>query len=306
MTVKSPVVALIALTFLCAAPAASAAIVYTTIDHPLAGTGGTTPYAIDGGRVVGSYLDAGGLRHGFLYDGVNWRTLDHPEAARGTTAYGISGNLISGTYVTASSQNLGFLYDGNDWLTLQHPPIAAPSGNTFARGISDGVVVGYYIEGPVATGFRYTGGSFTDFAFPAAVGTFPTDVDGSRSVGYYDTPTTTHGFLFDATNWVTIDHPQGLTLGTFVNGISDQDVVGNYVSLLDGSHGFLFDGTTFTAIDYPGGRETSANGIDGLVVVGSYVNDTGTHGFIAIIPEPTFVLISPAILLTFARRPRRG
>lgn len=298
--------ALTALACLCGARPASAAIAYTTIDHPLAGVGGTTPYAIDGNRVVGSYLDPAGLIHGFLYDGTTWNTLDHPAAARGTTAYGISGNLISGTYVTASSQTLGFLYDGNDWLTLQHPPIISPNGNTFARGVSDGSVVGYHIEGPIATGFRYTGGSFTDLVAPGSVGTFATDVDGSRVVGYYDTVAATHGFLLDATNWVTVDHPLGGVLGTFLNGVSGQNVVGNYVTVVDGSHGFLFDGTGFTAIDYPGGRETSANGIDGLRVVGSYVNATGTHGFIATIPEPACLLGLTCILAALARPPRRA
>jgi len=303
MRIVSLAVALLALTCLSRAPAASAAITYTTIDHPLAGLGGTTPYAIDGTRVVGSYLDPTGGMHGFVYDGGNWTTLDHPAAARGTTAYGISGNLICGTYVTPSAQTLGFLYDGTNWLTLQHPPIALPNGNTFARGVSDGTVVGYYIEGPVATGFRYAGGSFTDFAAPGSVGTFATDIDGGRIVGYYDTPAATHGFLFDAT-WVTVDHPLGEPLGTFVNGISGQNVVGNYVSVLDGSHGFLFDGTRFTAIDYPGGRETSANGIDGQRVVGSYVNATGTHGFIAIIPEPACLLFLPCLFAALVRPTR--
>src|SRR5213075_2207170 len=63
------------------ATSAFGAVIYTTIDHPQAGPGGTTPYSIDGGRIVGSYLDASGATHGFLYDGTTWTTLDDPLAA---------------------------------------------------------------------------------------------------------------------------------------------------------------------------------------------------------------------------------
>ena len=126
-----------------AAPPARAAVMYTTLDDPLAGAGGTTPYAIDGNRIVGSYFDGAGASHAFLYDGRTWTTLDHPAAAapRGTVAYGVSGPTLCGTYVSATGQTLGFLYDGTNWSTLEHPPQGTGRADTFARGISGSTVV---------------------------------------------------------------------------------------------------------------------------------------------------------------------
>jgi hypothetical protein len=157
----------------------------------------------------------------------------------------------------------------------------------------------------VVTGFRYSAGSFTDLMFPGAAGTLPSDVDAGRIVGNYDTLSTSHGFILDGSNWATIDHPQGQPLGTFVNGISGSSIVGNYLGASNGSsHGFVYDGVRFTPIDFPGATDTSVNGIDGLRAVGSYVNATGTHGFVAIIPEPAWAGLAAGVLVAL-RRPRR-
>ena len=287
-----------------AAPAA-AALVFTPLDHPLAGAGGTTPYDIDGDRIVGSYLDAAQQTHGFVYQyqSGNWVTLDHPQAPTGgTNAYGVSGPLICGSYLAPSGQTLGFLYDGTTWTTLEHPPIAAAGGDTFARGLSNGTVVGYYIESAVARGFIYNGGTFTDIMAPLATGTFPMDLDGGRVVGNYDDPLGSHGFVFDAPVWIPVDHPLGELLGTFLTGIDGSTYAGYYLGLPTGAaHGFLFDGGTYLPINAPGATDTTVYGIDGSHVVGTYVDAAGQHhGFVATVPEPSAavaIVILPAIAL---------
>ena len=293
----------------CGAPAARAALTYTTIDHPLAGAGGTVPYAVDGTRIVGTYFDSNRSSHGFLYDGTNWTTLDAPNAsgAGGTAAYGVSDGTICGTYVTATGQTLGFLYDGVNWTTLDHPPAGLGQVDTFARGVSGSTVVGYYIQSLVARGFVYQNGTYTDLIVPGATGTFPRDVDGTRVVGAFEDLLGTHGFLTDGAIPIVLDHPLGLLLGTFANGVDGADVVGNYLSLDDGqSHGFLYDGTSYIPVDFPGATSTTANGIDGGRIVGSYVDAAGaTHGFVAAVPEPA----ASAALLTLTAaltRRRRG
>jgi hypothetical protein len=271
------------------AAAVSAAFVFTTLDAPLAGAGGTTPNDVEGNGIVGSFLDAAGASHGFLYDGSTWTTLDHPDAAapRGTAAYGISNGIICGTFVDSTGQTFGFLYDGANWTTLQRPSLAGAPADTFARGISDGTVVGYSIESLVARGFAYRGGTFTDVLVPGGLGTFPQDVDGSRIVGTYDDLLGTHGFVLDGGIPQTLDHPLGL-LGTFVNGVDGTSVVGNYLDLLDGSsHGFLFEGGNYIPIDVPGATDTAATGVYGSSMVGTYVDAAGmTHGFVTTVPEP--------------------
>ena len=294
----------------CAALPAGAQITYTSIAHPLAGPGGTTAYDVDGSRVVGTYLDAAGASHAFLYDNGAFTTLDHPDAAlpRGTSAYGISGNLISGAFVNSSGQTFGFLYDGSDWTTLAHPPGGGARTDTFARGVSGDTVVGYYIESAATRGFVYENGAFRDLVVPGATGTFPDDIDGERIVGTFDNVAGTHAFIADDSLFQTLDHPLGTILGTFGTGVDGANVAGYYLSLPDGSaRGFLFDGSGFTAIDYPGATDTTVHGIDDGRIVGSYVDAAGvTRGFIAVVPEPaTLALLAPCFLLTL-RRPRRA
>ena len=286
---------------------AQAALTYTTLDHPLAGGGGTVPYDLDGNTIVGTFRDAAGVAHAFTYDGTTWTTLDHPAAAapRGTAAYGIDDGIICGAYVDATGQTFGYLFDGVTWTTLAHPPVGLGRPDTFARGISGNTVVGYYIEGPVTRGFVYNAGSFADLIVPGATGTFPEDVDGSRVVGTFEDPLGSHGFLTEGALIAPFDHPLGALLGTFGSGVDGSSVVGTYLSILDGSaHGFLFDRGEYIPVDYPGATDTAVNGINGPRLVGSYVDAAGaTHGFLAVVPEPTAACLLAALPWWLMRRP---
>jgi hypothetical protein len=287
------------------ASSARAQLQFTTLDHPLAGRGGTSAYDVDGNRIVGTFLDAAGASHGFVYDGATWSVLDHPDASlpRGTTAFGISDGLICGTYVDASGRTFGYLYDGNTWTTIQRPPLATGPVDTFARGLSGGTVVGYSIEGLLARGFVYQNGSFSDLLVPASVGTFPDDTDGTRVVGTFEDALGSHGFVTTGGVPVPVDYPLEPQLGTSLTGVEGQNIVGNYIALLDASsHGFLFDGSRFLPIDVPGATDTTVNGINGDRVVGSYTSAAGAvHGFVAVVPEPAgalMVLVGAAAVLS--------
>jgi hypothetical protein len=292
----------------CAAAPASGEIIYMTLDDPLAGAGGTTPYSIDGVRIVGGYLDSAGSSHGFLYEAGNWSTLDAPDATGGTTAYGVSATRISGTYVAALGQAFGFIYDGTTWTTLSRPPTGGGRVDTFARGIDGTTVVGYSIESAVAHGFVYNAGTFTPLDVPGATGTFPADTDAGRVVGNYDDALGTHGFISDGVVATTLDYPLSTVLGTFVSGVDGPNVVGSYLDLLTGAaHGFLFNGSDIIPIDVPGATDTAVNGIDGMRVVGSYVDGAGDrHGFVATVPEPSCgVVAGLSLWMKLGMRPRR-
>ena len=71
----------------------------------------TDVYGIDGDNIVGSYGDASGGWHGFVYSVAadTWTTLDFPGAIA-TTAYGIDGSTIVGSYQDISGVPHGFLY----------------------------------------------------------------------------------------------------------------------------------------------------------------------------------------------------
>src|SRR5207244_9853623 len=62
---------------------------YTTLDAP----GGFDTQALginDSDQVVGSYIDANSVQHGFLYSGATYTTLDDPNAVNGTVAQAIN------------------------------------------------------------------------------------------------------------------------------------------------------------------------------------------------------------------------
>jgi hypothetical protein len=143
------------------------AINYTTLDDPLAGPGATFANGISGGNIVGSYYDASGLGHGFLFNGSTYTTLDDPlRAADGfTNPLGISGGNIVGLYFDASYGIRGFLYNGSTYTTLDDPLIPnAIDGNT---------IVGYYDDESGSHGFVATvpePSGITSLLAPAIVG----------------------------------------------------------------------------------------------------------------------------------------
>ena len=90
--------------------------VYTTLDDPLAASNqqGTFAYGIDGGNIVGTYMDANHVYHGFLYNDSTFTTLDDPLAGtgldQGTKIFGISDDgTIVGDYVDSSGDTHGFI-----------------------------------------------------------------------------------------------------------------------------------------------------------------------------------------------------
>ncbi len=88
--------------------------------YPFYYTGGTATYALGinwSDWVVGYYLDASGMRHGFLLIGPSrgggqqvWQTIDAPYATGGTVVTGIDNHHdICGYYVDASGVQHGFV-----------------------------------------------------------------------------------------------------------------------------------------------------------------------------------------------------
>ena len=128
---------------------------FTSLTDPLAGSNhkytiqGTAAYGISGNSIVGDYIDANDVYHGFIYniETQAFTTLDDPSAAGsfGTVATGISGNNIVGIYYVSlggdESAMHGFLYDGSAWTTIDDPNAV---GATYVTGISGNTIVGYY------------------------------------------------------------------------------------------------------------------------------------------------------------------
>src|SRR5205807_1630691 len=97
---------------------------FTTIDVP--GATGTTASGINGtGQIVGTFVDTGGVSHGFLRDaGGTFYAIDVPGAPS-TTASGInSTGQIVGTFLsTTDSHDHGFLRDAAGTFTTIDAPV---------------------------------------------------------------------------------------------------------------------------------------------------------------------------------------
>ncbi len=163
---------------------------FLTLNDP-AGVNGTYITGISGNTIVGYYIDASDLDHGFVYNGSSFTTLDDPAGVKGTYVAGISGNTIVGYYTDASDLNHGFVYNGSSFTTLDDPAGASTSG-TFLTGVSGDTEIGYYYEKirsgsvylHVPVGFEYNGSSFTTLS-DAGDGTVPSGISGSTIVGTY-------------------------------------------------------------------------------------------------------------------------
>jgi hypothetical protein len=224
---------------------------------------GTDGLGIAGSEVVGSYIDANGINHGFLY------------------------NINTSTYTTIDDPLAGTSSSGE-------------TEGTFVSGISGNYLVGYYYDqssGSGIHGFLYnlTTSAYTTLDYPTGVGaTYSFAISGSNVVGCYLDASPTAAFEFNiATNTYTSFQNANGVNGTFAYGISGSDIVGAYTNASYDDNGFLYNGTTWTTIDDPlanlsnGG--TDITGISDNTLVGFYYGSNGTEpGFFATaVPEPS-------------------
>jgi probable HAF family extracellular repeat protein len=274
---------------------------YTTIDFPgatLTALGGIN----DSGQIVGGYALSDGTRHGFLYSGGIFSTIDDPNATSGTELVGINGSgQIAGSYDFTDPGHLfegahGFLYDGGTFTALDFPAMGATS--TTAQGINDsGVVVGLYRMNGPGNGFVYSGGSYSTLNFPgmSVVGTHLNGINNAGEiVGQYRDfdGGPHHGFLDNGGTFSTIDFP-GAT-DTFAQGINNfGDIVGN-AQTANAMFGFVDQAGNFTEIAFPDALYTVIGGInDQGDIVGFYEDQSMVlHGFEAApVPEPGTLLV---------------
>ncbi|MBX9792558.1 MAG: PEP-CTERM sorting domain-containing protein [Pirellulales bacterium] len=198
---------------------------YTVIQPP--GGGATAARGVSGNTIVGYYIGGGGT-HGYLFDGVNYTSFDHPLGINSTSPWGIDGNNVVGQYVDASKIVHGFIFDGANYTTLDFPGAKA----TRALDISGNLVVGSYEDSKNRThGFVYDGATWTTLDDPQFMGTTTAyGIDGSKIVGTADNNSTFFGaFIY---NGVSYSHPFGIEGGAGqihqFFGISGNRIVGTY------------------------------------------------------------------------------
>lgn len=263
-------------------------------DAPGAGTGpgqGTTPIGLDAqGVIVGWYVDAGNVNHGFVRDPDGTiATFDAPGAGtgagQGTVAWAINpARAITGMYFDANCLYHGFLRDPDGAITTFDAPGAATVGGICSTGAfwlfmqgtaaeninAAGMITGIYTD-PKGVGhvfLRDPDGTFTTFDAPGA-GTGP--VQGTWSPSFYglnpagaitgwyvDSGMALHGYLRTAKGTVTtFDVPGGGTgpiQGTVPLSLNpERALTGFYLDGNSAFHGFLRShGGKLTTFDVPG------------------------------------------------------
>ncbi len=275
---------------------------YTTIDFP--GAVETGAAGINNlGQIVGGYALPDGSRHGFLYSGGTFTTVDDPLDTASSEALGIN-NLgqIVGAFNLNSPEGghvfegvHAYVGNGGVFTTLDYP--ASGVDHTTANKINNsGNIVGVYRMNGPGNGFLNVGGTFSTVNVPAALGCCTHDNginDAGDIVGQYKTfdGAPHQGFMDLGGVFTTLDVPGASdTIAEDIN--NSREIVGAYRSLV-GDFGFLYSGGTFSTIAFPGARRTEAVGInDQGDIVGLYQDANRVlHGFLATAPTAIHVAI---------------
>jgi uncharacterized membrane protein len=216
---------------------------FTVIDPP--GSTLTSPNYIDAeDTVVGNYLDANKVTHGFILCHGRYTIFDVPGALA-TALSGINpeGEMTGFTCLTDSTCETppykSFTVSRRGEIANFNPFMALSS---FASGVNTfGVVVGTYTDsGGMTHGYKLCDGNFTSNDFPNATLTFNGGINPQGEiVGFYtDTANVTHSFLLKDGAYTSFD-PPGATYSN-AGGINASGIiVGFYVDSGGAAHGYI-------------------------------------------------------------------
>lgn len=290
-TVLRDIFVALCLAFCAQATITSAEAKWSSID--VAGSFQTTPVAINDKKVVtGSWIDDGGVLHGFVRapDG----TLTGFDAADGvnTQVLGINERgAVTGYYFDFNGNESGFIRAPDGTITSFTVP---NSINTTPSGInSKGVTTGYAYQMEHYIGFlRAPGGKIRTFDVPKSAQTYSYTIDDEGDVAgaYVDGKGFFHGYVRDSAGKLARYSIPGVEAIALVPaGIdSNGDIAGTYAGSDYISHCFLRkpDGTV-VKLDLSGwtfcqvGSGENGGGIsNGGAITGSFTNSSGDHGFL--------------------------
>jgi probable HAF family extracellular repeat protein len=258
-------------------PAVTSHGVFNLIDFP--GAVSTQVWGINSrGEMVGVYVGADRVTHGFLLSGGRYKTIDYPGAAL-TLANNINaqGDVVGEYATTANGPHHGFLLSGGRFTAIDFPG----ASSTAVVGIaSNGDMVGLY--GTPSRGFLLRGDAFTEIDVPSA----STTVVGAISpqgdiIGGYAVGGLSRAFLLRNGELTTWEYPGAAGFTNAIGRNAAGDTVGRYRDAAGVSHGYLLSNGRFTSFDYPGATFTGAAGItpDGDIVGRCTINGVN-HGFL--------------------------
>ncbi len=256
-------------------PAGAQGLPYTFVKLQVPGSVYTDATGVNNsGRVVGTYYGADGLRHGYVFDGATYTTVDFPGALH-TFLFGIDPfNRTVGSYSLASGSGPwhSMIADGGTFTSFDFP-----NKESDARAINGaGRIVGIYNSGAgtADTGYMKVGNIFTNVSVPAAQHTYAFGINdaGKVSGSHVGADGLLHGFLKTGSTFGIINFPTATQ--TFIGGINNADaMVGWSQRGVNAPSGFLMTGLRLRAfdVDLPGaagGQPQALN--DGGQVAGNY------------------------------------
>lgn len=238
-----------------------------------------------GGDIVGVYVDASRVQHGFvLRDGV-FTTIDYP-GADGTDARGIgpNGEIVGNYWSNWESGVASHAYRlsrQGDFTAVSYP------GHDYTiaqRVLPDGTILGCRHDNNTTTTMRGISmgksGNHEIAAFASMHNGATPDL--RRIVGLYMNTTAGRGegYLIEDGVFTPLLVPgSNFTAAWDMNAVGD--VAGVYRNSA-GLHGFVLTADGYTSVDAPGAVTTRAFGINARGdVVGSFVQGGKTYGFLA-------------------------
>ena len=229
--------------------------------------------------------------HGFTLVLPNSFTSENFPGAGQTQAIGINNTgWTDGFYVDSVGTTHGFTFNGASFSTVDAP------GTAFNQllGINDGLrAIGYSSLDPTGMtlqrSYMVSGTTFTylDGFLPMGVGN--NQAVGINNAGlvvgfYADSMGVFHGYLFNGTTAMTLDHPSAM--GTQAFGINNHgEIVGDYTDSMGVMQGFVYQGGVFHTVDAPKGvaGSTVINGVNDLGQLVGFYTDANDNviGFVA-------------------------
>ena len=167
--------------FVAGASAQTTTYNYATLNFP--GASSTSPAWINNNNeVVGTYLDAANVTHGFKWQNGTFSKIDFP-GAMSTMPSGVNdGGVIVGAYLLSSSEVHGFKLQNGTFTTIDFPGAVGASA---AVGINNsGTIVGDYGN---SQGYILSNGSFKTLDAPQLnSGSEPvdTEITGINNLGW--------------------------------------------------------------------------------------------------------------------------
>ena len=242
----------------------------------------------DSGSVVGYWVDAAQVQHGFTFAGGKIATLDVPGAS-GTSATGINAQGDVTGYDSDSAGSVhGFVVQAGQMTKIDLP------GATLTEPLrinKAGVVVGVWVDAHGKEGgFTYRNGAFKTFQVGASM--FVTGFNDSGTVlGYYNNNagSVQQGFIRIAgrVKKVVIANsklvnPTGLNAAnSFVGYFNDDAVPDPNLS------GFVQSGTTFTLVNYPHTKVSQAAAINDQGTIAGYYQPNGSQTLFSYVYDGT-------------------